>query len=82
MKFYLATLLVLVGALQLETAEVGTSRIIGGSDVRPSEWSFIVSLQLYTEVTFLWQKYPVYQHFCAGSITSDKFIVTAGETLL
>lgn len=82
MKLYLALLLVIVGALQLETAEIGTSRIIGGTDVKPSDWSFMVSLQNYTEISFLWQKYPVYQHFCAGTITLATKIVTAGTSLL
>lgn len=82
MKLNIALLLVIVGALQLETAEIGTSRIIGGKDVKPSDWSFMVSLQNYTEISFLWQKYPVYQHFCAGTITTATKIVTAGELSL
>lgn len=79
MNFYLVLALVIVGVCRLESAEIGSSRIIGGTEVSSSRWSFMVSLQLYTEVTFLWQKYPVYQHFCAGSLTADTKFVTAGN---
>lgn len=78
MNLFLTLLIVIVGTIQLESAEIGSSRIIGGKDVRQADWSFMVSLQNYTEVTFLWQKYPVYQHFCAGTLTAlNKFITAA-----
>lgn len=80
MKLYQSIVFAVFMVLKLQLADTKSAKIIGGTTAPQWKYAYMVSLQNYTEVTFLWQKYPVYQHFCAGTILPSKAkILTAGK---
>lgn len=74
-----------LGAMKLFAIEgaIRNKRMIGGNLALQGDWPYVVSLQVYTETVFLWQKFPYYQHFCGGTIVdTGKKILTAGEFIV
>ncbi|KAG5313341.1 FA9 factor, partial [Acromyrmex insinuator] len=46
-----------------------SSQVVGGEEAGVGSYPFIVSLQIFS------------QHFCAGSILNEKWIITAGHCI-
>jgi len=46
-----------------------SSQVVGGEEAEIGSYPFIVSLQIFS------------QHFCAGSILNEKWIITAGHCI-
>ncbi|CAG2170236.1 unnamed protein product [Oppiella nova] len=51
----------------------GFGRIVGGEDAKPHEFPWLVSFQIYLP------KRDRIEHFCGGSIISDRWIITAAH---
>lgn len=47
-----------------------SSQVVGGKEAGVGSYPFIVSLQMFS------------QHFCAGSILNEKWVITAGHCVI
>ena len=67
MKFILFTTLVLSAAFEIQNKKFVSDFIVGGKEVKPFEYPWIVSINAYNG------------HMCGGSLISNKWIVTAAH---